>query len=113
MKPSLLLLWILTGWCANVPRYRIPRRRIPVPPEPDPPPRPNWIVPTIIGVVAGVIGGWVFVEVFGPYPEPWREAGPFPEPWARAVFAAASAVGAFVLGRVATDIYEQLSNRGR
>lgn len=110
MTISLFVLWALTGWCGTVPlRLRIP---IPLPvPDPDPPPRPNWLVPTIIGAVSGMIGGFVFSRAFGPSPEPWLTAGPQPEPWAIAVFAAATAVGAFVAARFVTGLYAQLSNR--
>jgi len=62
----------------------------------------------MIGAVSGVIGGFVFSRAFGPQPEPWLAAGPRPEPWAMAIFAVASAVGAFVVSRVVTDIYEQI-----
>jgi hypothetical protein len=93
----LIVLWALVGWCGTVP----PR---PLPPLPDPPrPRP-WFVSKAIGMVAGVVGGYVFTQVFLPQD---------PDPIRSALFAAASAVGAFVAARVVTDIYEQLSNRGR
>jgi hypothetical protein len=104
MSPSLFLLWALVGWCGN----EIRRIRIPLPPipDPEPEPRPNWLVAKLIGVVAGIIGGWAFTQLFGPSPEPWNSAVP----------AAATAVGAFVVARIATDIYEQVGggnlNRG-
>lgn len=108
----LYVLWAVTGWCATVP-VRIKITKGPPIPDPDSGPKPNWIVLRIIGVVSGVIGGFVFSRVFQPEPEPWLTAGPHPEPWALAVFAAATAVGAFVVARLVTDLYEQFSNRGR
>ena len=107
---SLLVLWALTGWCGTVPLI-LQIVKLPPIPDPDPPPRPNWLVLRIIGAVSGVIGGFVFFRVFGPWPEPWLAAGPRPEPWAIALFAAATAVGAFVAARFVTDIYGQLTNR--
>ena len=59
-------------------------------------------------MIAGIIGGWAFTRVFGPLPEPWVTAGPRPEPWVSALPAAASSLGAFVVARVATDIYGRL-----
>ena len=110
MTISLLVLWTLTGWCGTVPLI-LQIVKLPPIPDPDPPPRPNWLVLRIIGAVSGVIGGFVFSRVFGPSPEPWLAAGPRPEPWAIALFAAATAVGAFVAARFVTDIYGQLTNR--
>ena len=108
MTVSLFVLWALTGWCGSVPLIL----EILKPPSiPDPPPRPNWLVLRMIGAVSGVIGGFVFSRAFGPQPEPWLAAGPHPEPWGVALFAAATAVGAFVAARFVTDIYGQLTNR--
>jgi len=89
MNVSLLVLWALVGWCGTVPR-RWPWP----PPPPDPGPDPWWLFSRVIGVIAGIIGGWAFTRVFGPQPEPWVSALP----------AAASSLGAFVVARVATDI---------
>jgi hypothetical protein len=93
MNLSLLVLWALVGWCGTVPR-RWPWP----PPPPDPGPGP-WLVSRITGIIAGVIGGWAFTQVFGPHPEPWVSALP----------AAASSLGAFVVARVATDIYARVA----
>lgn len=95
MNLSLITLWVLVGWCGTVPRPPFP---------PDPPTTRTWLVSRVIGMVAGLVGGYVFTQVFLPSD---------PVPWRAAVFAAASAVGAFVGARVVTDIYEQLSSRGR
>ena len=109
MKISLMVLWVLAGWCGSE------LRRINFPPPhvsvPEPPPHPEWLVTRIIGAVTGLIGGWGFVQTFGPGPEPWLTAGPRPEPWAVALFAAATAVGAFVVSGVITDIYRQIRGR--
>jgi hypothetical protein len=103
MSLSLLVLWALVGWCGTV-----PRRWLWPPPPPEPGPDPWWLFSRVIGVIAGIIGGWAFTHVFGPLPEPWLTAGPRPEPWVSALPAAASALGAFVVARVATDIAGRL-----
>jgi len=79
--------------------------RFPPPPldTPERPPRPNWLLPRIIGVVGGVIGGWVFTEAFG-QGVPWIAVGPQPEPWKLAA-AAATSVGAFLGASLLTDLY--------
>jgi hypothetical protein len=115
MLSPLIALWALVGWCGNEPiRIRLVPHG-PTPPEPDP--EPNWLVSRLIGVVAGVIGGFVFRQVFGASPElGGLSAGPHPEPWALAVYAAATTVGAYVVSRIVTDIYGQMRggnvNRG-
>lgn len=99
MSFPLIALWVLVGWCGNEPR--------PIPiigpgPDPDPDPKPYWIT-KFIGVVAGVLGGWGYTQVFGPQPEPWSHALP----------AAATAVGAFVVARFVTDLFGKLSGGGQ
>ena len=62
MSPALFALWAIVGWCGTpYPGWwwRVP----PPPPEP-------WWRSRLIGVVAGIIGGWAFTQVFGPRPEP-------------------------------------------
>jgi len=108
MTIALFMLWASTGWCGTVPLILSITKG---PLVPEPPPRPNWLVLRMIGAVSGVIGGFVFSRVFGPWPEPWLVAGPQPEPWMIALFAAATAVGAFVVSRVITDIYGQIKAR--
>lgn len=77
MRLSLIVLWALVGWCGNEPLVLVLRRRWwPIPPTPGPDPWPILFLPRIIGVVGGVIGGWVFTVVFGPGPQPWLTAGP-------------------------------------
>lgn len=112
MRLSLFVLWGITGWCGTLLLILL---RFPPPPldTPERPPRPNWLLPRIIGVVGGVIGGWVFTEAFGqgvPWiavgvnPVPWITAGPHPEPW-RLAAAAATSVGAFLGASLLTDLY--------
>lgn len=99
MNLALFVLWGLAGWCANEQRRISFRMR-----EFEPPvPRPNWFASRIIGVVTGIIGGWLYTQVFGPQPEPWSSALP----------AAASALGAVIAARVVTDIYARFSEGGK
>jgi hypothetical protein len=100
MSVYLIVFWLLVGFCGTVPFPPFPR---PVPdPDPNPPGPYPWLVSKIIGGVAGIIGGWVFTQVFLPQD---------PIPLRSALFAAASAVGAYVAANIATDIYGQISNR--
>jgi len=104
MRLSLFVLWGITGWCGTLLLLLL---RFPPPPLVDTqerPPRPNWLLHRIIGVVGGVVGGWVFTEAFG-QGVPWIATGPYPEPWLRIVFAAATAVGAFIGASLLTDLY--------
>jgi hypothetical protein len=107
MRLSLFVFWAIEGWCiTGVPRWWWWWWRGPIALDtPERPPHPNWLVLGIIGVVGGIIGGWVFMEVFGPSPEPWGVAGAFPQPWAMVVFAAATSVGAFLGASLLTDLY--------
>ena len=68
MSLTLFALWAVGGWCGTPwpGWWRGPR------PHPDPDP---WFVVQIIGVVAGVIGGWIISQITGPHPEPWRITG--------------------------------------
>ncbi len=90
MDIVLFALWGAVGWCGT-----------PYPgwwrgPRPHPDPEPWWLIGKIIGVVAGIVGGWSYTQAFGPIdPIPWRSALP----------AAASALGAFVVARIVGDIY--------
>jgi hypothetical protein len=118
MRLSLFVLWAFVGWCTTgVPVWWWQWRRwfeiVPPPDIPERPPRPNWLPHRIIGVVGGVVGGWLFTEVFGPQPEPWVTAGPRPEPWLPVVFAAATTVGAFLGTSLLTDLYEIVRGRGK
>jgi hypothetical protein len=97
MSPALFALWALAGWCGTpYPRWwwRIPPP--PWPPDPEP-----WWRSKVIGVVAGVIGGWALSQVFGPGPQPWT-----------VVPAAASALGGFFLSRLVGDLLNGIAGRG-
>jgi len=124
MRLSLLVLWLIVGGSIKWP-YRpwewwLARLREPIKP-PDPPPhlpkgpprRPDWPLVRVIGVVGGVIGGWVFTEVFGPGPVPWFSTGPHPDPWMPVVFAAATTVGAFIGASLLTDLYALVREIGK
>lgn len=87
MSVALFGLWAVAGWCGTP--YPYWWWRVPPPPDPEP-----WWSSRLIGVVAGIIGGWAFTQVFGPQPEPWT-----------VVPAAATAVGAFSASRLVGDHY--------
>jgi hypothetical protein len=88
MNITLIALWAFSGWCGTCGTPYPGWWRHPHPPDPE----PWWFVSRLIGVVFGVIGGFVYTQVFGPQPEPW-----------------ASALGGFVAGRIAADIYGRFS----
>jgi hypothetical protein len=92
MNITLFVLWAAVGWCGTpYPGWwRGPR------PHPDPEP---WWRGKLIGVVSGVLGGWVYTQAFGPRPEPWHDALP----------AAISSLGAFVVARIVGDIYGRIA----
>jgi hypothetical protein len=86
MNSAVFIIWAIAGWCGTpYPRWW------PHPPIPDPEP---WWRSRLIGVIAGIIGGWAFTQVFGPHPEPWT-----------VVTTAATAAVAFLASRLAGDIY--------
>ena len=94
MNFGLAVLWVLVGWCGTVgPRHWPP------PPPPDPWP---WLVSRFIGAVSGFAGGWVYTQVWVPQD---------PVPVRLGIYAAATAVGAFVASRFVTDIVGQFSNK--
>lgn len=99
MNLYLIVLWAFVGWCGTVPR---PFPRIPEP-IPKPEPGPCLVCGIVLGMVAGIIGGWAYSRVFLPQdPVPDLRSG---------LYAATTAVGAFVAARVVTDIYGLISNR--
>jgi hypothetical protein len=74
----LWVFWALVGWCGTPwPHRFIPRP--PPPPDPDP-----WWYTKFGGVIGGILGGWVFDQV-------WPMAGNI-----SGIGVAATAVGAFV-----------------
>ncbi len=99
MNVSLIILWALVGWCGTVPR---PFPRLPDPPLPIPEPRPCLVCGRVLGIVAGIVGGWAYTQLFLPQD---------PVPVRSALYAAATSVGAFVAASVVTDIYGLISNR--
>lgn len=97
MSLSFFVLWALAGWCAPSFTSAGSIRSEPVPMP--------WLVARIVGVVGGVAGGLIFALVF--------RAEPVPFPWQVAVYAAATSVGAFVGGRLVSDIYARSRESGR
>lgn len=86
MNWPLIVMWGVGGWCGT----RWPGWwRGPRPPQPDPEP---WLTVQIIGIVAGVIGGWIVNQMIGPGPE---LAGRI----------AATTIGSVLASRLVTDIY--------
>lgn len=81
MNLAFWVLWGATGWCGT------PWRRWPIP-EPDP--EPWWR--RVIGVVGGLIGGFVYSSV-------WREAG-----GDTALYAAATSLGALIGSAIVQDL---------
>lgn len=96
--PSIALLigWALVGWCGTGPRPKWPS-----PPggPPDPDPWGPYLVTSLIGIAGGVVGGWVFAQLFG---VDQAAAG-----------IAVSLIGAFAGGRIAADAAAMFSSRGR
>ena len=85
MNLTLFALWAVGGWCGT----RWPGWwRGPRPPHPDPEP---WLVVQIIGVVAGLIGGWIISQMVGPGMTADRVT--------------ATTIGAVLASRLVTDIY--------
>jgi hypothetical protein len=77
MNIALLVLWAADGWCGTP---------WPGHPHPHPDPDPWWW--RLIGLVGGIIGGWLFSVA-------WPAGNVEP-----AVFAAVSSLGAFIGGAV-------------
>ena len=81
-SPLYFAWWGGGGWCGTpYPGWwRHPHPRDPAP----------WWTYKLIGIVAGIAGGWVFSR-FGPHPEPWVPA--------------LSVLGAFITARVVGDLF--------
>ena len=96
MGNELFVLWALVGWCATPPYPR------PWPwPDPDPDPNP-WII-KVVGVVGGMVGGWLFNALLVPGGI-IIDSGAIIEGMG-AVNAAATAVGAYVGSVFLSDMY--------
>ena len=94
-----IVAWMIIGWCGTGPR------RIvfvgPIPPIPEPVPGPDWrrwLGGAVIGIVAGVVGGYAFHAMF-----PMDQANP--------THHLMTFVGAFAVARVAADISERAMGR--
>lgn len=113
MTLSLLALWALAGWClTGVHEWWLkPLPLIDFPEEP--PPGPDWIIPKILGVVGGVIGGWVFTEVFVSGSDSLTTIGPQGDSWMPLVRAAATTVGAAIGATLLTDSYRLIRGGGK
>ena len=85
---SIVLWWMIAGWCGTPwPGYEIPR-----------PPLPQVIMGLAVGLVGGVIGGWVFVSLWPP--SEGSEIG---------VYVAISGIPAFAGARVLSNILQVLA----
>ena len=82
MSLTLFVLWAVGGWCGT------PWPGWPRGPRPHPDPEPWWVV-QLIGVVAGLVGGWISTQIAGP-------AGSS---------ITATTLGAVLASRLVTDIY--------
>jgi len=89
MSAAWFIFWGAVGWCGT-PWPGWWRR-----PTPPPPPDPWWFIDRIVGIVGGVIGGWLFVQAW-----PVEQAGELV--W---LAVAASGVGAFVGSLILLDLY--------
>ena len=102
MELGLAGLWVLIGWCGTQWPRPIPwtwaleaRLVVPTPGGlPGEEPILYTLIAKAIGVVGGVAGGWLFMQAFG-----GTEGGISP------VYAAATAVGAWIGSVLATDIF--------
>jgi hypothetical protein len=97
MDLSLLVLWALAGWCGHRGWPGDPFDHSPVPPPPRPPRRHFYQWPVIVWVspLLGIIGGWLYKQLFPCAPLP--DCPPFFVP-------VATSMGAFLLARFGTDL---------
>lgn len=85
MDTSLLLWWLIAGWCGTSwPRRPLPPRAL-----------PSVLVIIGVGLVGGLLGGWVFTLVW-----PAAEAG------VTGIYAAVSGLPAFAGARLLADIFD-------
>lgn len=90
MTLGLIGLWVLVGWCGTP----WPRRW----PWPPPTPPDPWLL-KVVNVVGGVVGGWLFTQIW-----PAGEA-------MTGIAAAATALGALVGSVVLGDVYGLVMSR--
>ena len=86
------IVWALAGWCGT------PWRHPPIPPSPDPEP---WLFVKIVGILGGLAGGWFLSRMFDGTPLPALTVG----------YVAATSVGAFIGGRVLSELASVLRVR--
>jgi uncharacterized membrane protein YeaQ/YmgE (transglycosylase-associated protein family) len=56
MSAALVIFFGAVGWCGTVGPWWWRK------PGPPPPPDPWWIIDRIVGIIGGVIGGWLFTQ---------------------------------------------------
>ncbi len=101
MEISLLVVWILVGWCGTPwPRpwpwplpWPWPRPK----PGPGPDPAPPWVL-KLVGIVGAIVGGWVFTQVW-------------PAENVDALYALSTALGAGIGTALAVDVYSLMGPR--
>ena len=82
MSVALLIFWGAVGWCGTPWRWPVP-----------PPPPPWWVIDRMVGIVGGVIGGWLFTQA---WPLSQTDIG---------LAVVASGVGAWVGATILHDLY--------
>jgi uncharacterized membrane protein YeaQ/YmgE (transglycosylase-associated protein family) len=92
MSVALFIFWGAVGWCGTPWPWRVP--------PPPPPPDLWWFIDRIVGIVGGIIGGWLFAQA---WPIPQADA---------ALAVLASGAGALVGTLILSDLYA-LVRRGR
>jgi len=89
MSAAWFVFWGAVGWCGTPWPWWWRK------PPPPPPPDPWWFVDRIVGIVGGVVGGWLFTQAW-----PVAQAGELL--W---LAIAASGLGALVGSFILLDIY--------
>jgi uncharacterized membrane protein YeaQ/YmgE (transglycosylase-associated protein family) len=89
MSIAWFVFWGAVGWCGTPWPRKWP---------PPPPPDPWWFIDRVVGIVGGIIGGWLFTQAW-PVGEVEELVG---------LAAAASGVGAFVGSLILLDLYYSL-----
>jgi hypothetical protein len=104
MTFPLIILWAVTGFAAVRLSYSYPNPDDPNPPKKWPWPGPSCLVCGGLGSLGGILGGWVYSQVFVPQDSVSLRSG---------VLAATTSIGAFMVARVVTDITGAIANRPR